>query len=523
MATMEDILYGLGKTAEDKIVKPGAYGTTWRSPPLILMTIQNMSILSALIVGSAVFITLDFVLKPLIMAYFVTFLMAPVMDLFEKRPYDALGDKATCCKQHFASEEFWQYEPKTNDYFEKLLEDTNYEGKYTRPNEDVIATRTRITQDIWNEAKDRDALEGVQRIIKDFVIVQKIPHLIACLATLSFSMFLVFASFSLIYSNFSEFMDSEAEKQAAYDRGEAASPAIGELMNRMLNNYTDSLEETIAIYRELICPPRSLANVTVTAVKKVPGWSGPSAIGYTEFQFKHLHTFRADWDNKTDHCYRKKIFGGSEGMTWDEFMGYTSLAVNLANDTVLILLLAVYILMERGIGRTIGGDHACAMQIEDMVKSYISLKFALSFLTGLLVGIVLVICQVKMAVIFGFLSFLLNFIPNVGSMLAIVIPIPIIIMDTDLAAWQVYVSIGIPCIIQGYVGNALEPMLFGAALNLTAISVLLALVVFAYLWGMIGAVLSVPLLGGAKIVLYNTDHPIAMGMLGLVREDESLP
>ena len=90
-------------------------------------------------------------------------------------------------------------------------------------------------------------------------------------------------------------------------------------------------------------------------------------------------------------------------------------------------------------------------------------------------------------------------------------------------SWQVYAAVGIPMLIQGYVGNALEPMLFGAALNLTAISVLLSLVVFAYLWGMIGAVLSVPLLGGAKIVLYNTDHPIALGMLALVREDENLP
>merc|ERR1711988_766360 len=70
-----------------------------------------------------------------------------------------------------------------------------------------------------------------------------------------------------------------------------------------------------------------------------------------------------------------------------------------------------------------------------------------------------------------------------------------------------------------YVGNALEPAMFGASLNLTEISVLLSLVFCSYLWGLYGAVLSVPLLGVWKIVAHNVDHPIAKGMLKLIRQD----
>lgn len=556
MASMNDLLYGLGKTAADKVRTPtnpkeGASGTTWRGPALILLTIHNMSILCAMIVSCAVFISLGFVVQPLMMAYFTTFLMAPIMDIFEKRPYDALGDSMGClenatpCKTHYASDEFWQYDANTNEYFEKLAADIDKaDMKWRRPDDDEIEKRRRMNTEDWNSAKDFAAIEGVQKVVQDFLVVGKVPHMVACALTLVLGFLIIFGSFMLVYSNFTAFLESE-EAKAKVD----PDAAISAQLTKMANGYVDQLENTTKVYRELVCPPKSLSNITVTAVKKAQGWRGDEA-GFATFEFQHVQDFRTSWATKeykevadlesarTQHCYRKPIFGGDEGMLWEEFMGTLGSLFSLFNDTVLILLLSVYILLERPEGRTIGGDHACAMQIEDMINNYISLKFALSFLTGLLVAIVLVVCSVQMAVIFGFLSFALNFIPNVGSMIAIVLPIPIIIMDTNLRtceegftgkssecpySWQVYAAVGIPMLIQGYVGNALEPMLFGAALNLTAISVLLSLVVFAYLWGMIGAVLSVPLLGGAKIVLYNTDHPIALGMLALVREDENLP
>ena len=73
--------------------------------------------------------------------------------------------------------------------------------------------------------------------------------------------------------------------------------------------------------------------------------------------------------------------------------------------------------------------------------------------------------------------------------------------------------------MQAIVGNALEPALFGAALNLTALSILLALVIFAAVWGLPGAVLSVPFLGIMKVVAHHTDHPQAKALLMMIRED----
>ena len=63
-----------------------------------------------------------------------------------------------------------------------------------------------------------------------------------------------------------------------------------------------------------------------------------------------------------------------------------------------------------------------------------------------------------------------------------------------------------PGIVQGAVGNAVEPAVFGKSLNLTAMSILGALVIWSALWGLMGAILSVPLLGIQKILLQKTNR-----------------
>jgi AI-2 transport protein TqsA len=150
------------------------------------------------------------------------------------------------------------------------------------------------------------------------------------------------------------------------------------------------------------------------------------------------------------------------------------------------------------------------------VKHYVVLKTALSALTGGAVGIILGLCQVRLFVLFGLLTFLFNYIPNVGSMIAMVLPIPIIVVDTlpedDFPGPEILrkamAFLG-PAIVQAYVGNVLEPAVFGKSLNVTAISVLIALVLWGAIWGLQGAILSVPLLAAVKVMLEEADHPMA--------------
>jgi hypothetical protein len=208
------------------------------------------------------------------------------------------------------------------------------------------------------------------------------------------------------------------------------------------------------------------------------------------------------------------------GSPWSELLSTVGAVGAILSDVVLVLLLAVYILMERPMEEP---ESRTVLEVEAMIKNYINLKVLLSAATGFFVALFLSLCGVQLAMVFGLLAFMLNFVPCVGSAIATVLPIPLIILDDGLSESEKLVAFLGPSSVQMYVGNALEPSLFGKSLNLTEISVLNALVLAQLCWGLSGAVLSVPLLGMLKIVCHHTEHPIAKYVLGIVRADAAYP
>lgn len=203
-----------------------------------------------------------------------------------------------------------------------------------------------------------------------------------------------------------------------------------------------------------------------------------------------------------------------------ELNSYFDMMMAVFNAFALQLLLTLYIMFEKVDVNMFTGQTMC--EIEKQVTGYISLKTGLSFLTGAVVAVILVLLGVKLAVMFGVLSFVLNYIPNVGSMIAMFLPMPIVIVDKNLAQWQKIGAFVGPGVVQGYVGNALEPMMFGKSLNMTPMSILAALVIWGSVWGIIGAILSVPMLAIQKILLMKANHPLAKYALKMIREDASI-
>jgi predicted PurR-regulated permease PerM len=218
----------------------------------------------------------------------------------------------------------------------------------------------------------------------------------------------------------------------------------------------------------------------------------------------------------------------TEGYTADEISNMLAQFNSFFGQAALIFLLWVYILSEKT-DRLMFGDGGDSgpgilQEAEAQATNYITLKTILSFVTGLVVAVILLILQVKLAVMFGLLSFALNFIPNVGSMIAMFLPLPIVIVDKNLKTWQKIGAFAGPGAVQGYVGNALEPMVFGKSLNMTPLSILMALVLWSALWGIMGAILSVPLLGIQKICMTHANHPLAKYFLTLiVRQPSVIP
>ena len=300
---------------------------------------------------------------------------------------------------------------------------------------------------------------------------------------------------------------------------------LGYKLTEAQNNFVDETlkDMGVLVYKDKYCKPidqdlllmqepdkdgNFLVNVYLYGMYKAESQLG---------EFK----YHGDYSNET--CDSLDTFRDVP-MRLDDLMATLGAVGVVVNDVLLILMLTLFIILERPIGQTFPGNSRVVQEIEGMVMDYIVLKFALSAMTGGLVGLIMVICGVKIGAVWGLLAFMLNFIPNVGSAIAMVLPLPFILLDEEMIAAPLAqtAALLVPAGVQGYVGNALEPGLFGASLNLTEISVLLSLVFFSFIWGLYGAVLSVPILGAAKIVLHHTDHPLAKVALASIRQDEDI-
>lgn len=157
--------------------------------------------------------------------------------------------------------------------------------------------------------------------------------------------------------------------------------------------------------------------------------------------------------------------------------------------------------------------------IDESIHRYLMAKTLVSVAMGLLVFIVLgPILKVKLAHLFGVLTVILNFIPNVGALIAALVPLPVILLDPELSAAAQALAILLPLAIHFIIGNFVEPFVLGPLLSLHPVVVLLALSFWYVLWGVGGAVLAIPLTSVVAIALKASRHAYAAFIVCLLEE-----
>lgn len=149
--------------------------------------------------------------------------------------------------------------------------------------------------------------------------------------------------------------------------------------------------------------------------------------------------------------------------------------------------------------------------INQAISSYISVKTAVSILTGVLSYIVMAIIGLDFAAFWAFLIFLLNYIPSVGSLIATAFPALMAILQFETFTPFVVVLIGVGA-IQLVVGNLIEPRMMGSSLNISSLVVILSLSLWGMLWGVPGMVLCVPITVIMMIIFaqFESTRPIAI-------------
>lgn len=186
-----------------------------------------------------------------------------------------------------------------------------------------------------------------------------------------------------------------------------------------------------------------------------------------------------------------------------------------ASNIFLVVLYVLFLLLEQSSFphklRLMTGDHDRFVQfretmghINESMKAYISIKTAISFLTGLLSFLIMYAVGLDFAVFWAFLIFALNFIPNIGSFLGAVFPSLFALIQFNSFTPFLVLAFGI-FVVDAVMGNIVEPKVMGNRLNISSTVVLVSLTFWGMIWGVIGMVFSVPIT--VAIILVCAEFP----------------
>lgn len=276
--------------------------------------------------------------------------------------------------------------------------------------------------------------------------------------------------------------------------------------------------------------------VTLAAAATVVGYivysSAESLIGATERYLPRIDTVVSDIEELLQQT--ATAFGLAEGrmdlsqvvdpsIITNLLRGGVGEAFTFAGNTFLVLLFMLFILASSGelavkvrkaypahIAERI---NAVTDNISQQVRQYLIAKTLVSAGTGFLIFLALWILGVDYPVFWGFLAFLLNYIPNIGSFVAVILPFGFALLQFDTLTFPIIAAL-VMWLIQMVMGNIVDPRLMAFSLNLSPVLVIVSLIFWGWLWGVAGMILAVPLTATIKIFFENIDglRPIAVLM-----------
>jgi predicted PurR-regulated permease PerM len=213
-----------------------------------------------------------------------------------------------------------------------------------------------------------------------------------------------------------------------------------------------------------------------------------------------------------------------------------NLAVTLVGDVfslfgtaMLVLLLTIFFLIEFVTLRikvdsgllssdtwlarftTLGGE----------VRTYISITAFTGFLTAVGNIILLVILGVDFPILWGFISFMTNFIPNIGFILALIPPVLLALIESGWV-YALIIVVGF-IVINAIAENVIKPKFMGKELNMSILLIFISLIFWGWVLGPIGAILAIPLTMALRkiweiMTLHPPEVPVEQNMEGSQQE-----
>ena len=179
----------------------------------------------------------------------------------------------------------------------------------------------------------------------------------------------------------------------------------------------------------------------------------------------------------------------------------------LMGNALLILFIVLFMMLERSSlalkAQVIAGRYNNNLEvfasIIESIRKYLSLKTLISLITGIFIWLWLLVFGIEYALLWGLIAFMLNYIPNIGSILAGVPAVLFALVQLGLpgAGWTMLGYV----IVNMVVGNVIEPRMMGKEMGLSTLIVFLSLIFWGFILGTVGMFLAVPLTMTFKIIL----------------------
>lgn len=279
-----------------------------------------------------------------------------------------------------------------------------------------------------------------------------------------------------------------------------------------------------------------LVLIVVSAVLLLSSWILYSTLSsFSDSLPRYQHRLAEGLDHASTRLVSAipRLRGPIARFRWEEALEISSITSMAAaglgsflvffSDLVLILLFLVFLLLGSEsfplkLGRALNPRYAERVaevmhNIEEQVRRYLLTKTLINLGNGTVVAILFASFGVDFPLLWGFVTFLAHYIPQIGGVLSVGLPTLFLLLQFDSVGWALFVA-GLNMAVQFIIGNVVEPEVMGERLDLSPMLVLLSLIFWGWLWGPWGMVLAVPITATIRIVCENVRplQPIAVLM-----------
>lgn len=211
---------------------------------------------------------------------------------------------------------------------------------------------------------------------------------------------------------------------------------------------------------------------------------------------------RVKGDNVLVHYFQKNYLINNFGSTLD-FIG-DALSMTLMTVFFVILWLGESINFQKLLNNTIliqkYSSVKAFMKIEKDILTFIKVKFIISLFTGIGISLACIIFDVSFPIFWGLFAFAINFVQMIGSFITVVLLSLFAFVELDPTSVLFFFILTITA-VQVLFGSILEPIFMGKSFSINVITILVMLMLWGYIWGIAGLIMSIPITVFIKIIL----------------------